>query len=122
MGAISANWAAYSLSARSKHLAPKRRRKRGLEGLRRQWIEAREPAEHRHAAKSAQSALVVRLRITDQRDAEDGNAAPLQCFQRQQRVVQSAELGPGAQHHRRTPLRKDIDEQDPARERNHEPA
>src|ERR1700733_3513675 len=61
--------------AREKALAWKRSRKCGRKSRRRQRIQARKAAEDRYPARLAQGALVVRMRISNQGDANHGDRA-----------------------------------------------
>ena len=82
----------------------------------------RQAAEHGHAPKGPDDALVVGVRISDERDAEQRDRPAAQCLDRQERVIDGAEPRACAQHHRGAPAGEDIDQERTPRERHQQSA
>ena len=72
--------------------------------------QAWQPAERTHRAYIRNNALVFLVFLTDENHALHRNGALPQRLERQQRVVDGAERGSGAQNERNLPAGKDIDE------------
>ena len=89
----------------------KRSSERVRKRLRRERIEMRQSPENGNLAERPDDALVLGMRLSHERDAEQGDRPAAQCLDRQERVIDGAEARARAQDHRRAPGGDDLDQQ-----------